>query len=166
MTPPSDQDVQRGFIFKSQTAKFIVRLGQAEQKLLHKIGNQVAGQAQMLAPIDTGNLAGSIDYKADEAHLSVTIGTPVEYGPFVELGTGRRGQASAALDANVANPFPPGYVHGPTKGHVAQPYLFPALLYSEKAIVRYVREEYGAVEGSVGISLRLADDSGKPGDDQ
>jgi HK97 gp10 family phage protein len=52
------------------------------------IGIFVAGEAQVRVPVDTGRLKNSIDYKSEQKQ--VTIGTNVEYAPYVEKGTSKR----------------------------------------------------------------------------
>jgi HK97 gp10 family phage protein len=59
----------------------------------------VQGAAKRRVPVDTGRLRNSIAVETEQGGLSATVGTNVEYGPFVEYGTRR--------------------------AH-AQPYLFPA----------------------------------------
>lgn len=51
------------------------------------VGEIVEGTAKELCPVDTGNLRGSINYQMGDDGLSVIVGTPVEYAPFVEFGT-------------------------------------------------------------------------------
>jgi phage gpG-like protein len=41
-----------------------------------------------LKAVDTGNLMNSITHEVNEVELSVRIGTNVEYGPYIEFGTG------------------------------------------------------------------------------
>jgi HK97 gp10 family phage protein len=116
MTP-----VSRQVIYESKIAGFTERLKQAEHKLLHAIGQAVAGQAVLLAPVDTGNLANSIDYRTEETpqQAVVTIGTPVEYGIYQELGTYKM---------------------------AAQPYLTPAINAQMDGIRRMAAAEYGAID--------------------
>ena len=49
----------------------------------------------------------------------IRTGTNVEYGPFVEYGTGRRG-------ASVGAPHPDDYVYGSKAGMLPRPFLRPA----------------------------------------
>lgn len=55
------------------------------------VGEFVEGAAKNNTPVKTGNLQRSINYKVNDEDLSVTIGTPVEYAPYVEFGTTKRG---------------------------------------------------------------------------
>lgn len=47
-------------------------------------------------PVDTGNLKGSINTRIYDDGLSASIGTPIEYAPYVEYGT-RRAKAQPFL---------------------------------------------------------------------
>jgi len=85
-------------------------LERAVERALVKCGNAAEGHAKMKCPVDTGRLRGSIVYVTSTTHSEgqspaepgdytpkgtppkgeVHIGTNVEYGPFVELGTSKR----------------------------------------------------------------------------
>ena len=76
-------------------------------RTMFEVGLVVEGQAKLLAPIDTGRLAGSITTQAygngtaptgegsrpsdriasPTSGDMVLVGTPVEYGPYMEFGT-------------------------------------------------------------------------------
>ena len=83
----------------------------------------VEGSAKRLCPVDTGNLRGSIHIKkyASTDSLEATVGTNVEYAPYVEFGTGVRG-ASTNTNPNINVSYSSDHA-----GQVAQPYLMPAL---------------------------------------
>lgn len=122
---------KRQVIYESKMAEFAKRLAKAENKLLQEIGIGVSGQAIMLAPIDTGNLANSINYKVNAQAKAVTIGTPVEYGIYQELGTRKMS---------------------------AKPYLAPAFAAMMPDIREKARKEYGEIDGPGDISVRYPDD--------
>lgn len=84
--------------------------------------------AQSKAPVDTGALRDSIDYEVNETGKTVvgTVSVGVDYGPYLEFGTGQRGASSA--DAG------PG-LYGSTAGMVPQPYMRPAIDESRSAIL-------------------------------
>lgn len=70
-----------------------------------------------------GRLRNSITAEEPVAggnRVSGVVGTNVEYAPFVEYGTGRRGDASGVE-------HPDDYIYGPKPGMDAQPFLRPAL---------------------------------------
>ena len=80
------------------------------------------------APKLRGSIKGRVVFvgKWRTPVAEVTANTP--HAQFVEMGTGRRGKRT--VNIGVAGPLkgpPPGYVHGPGAGMVAQPYLRPAL---------------------------------------
>ena len=79
------------------SANFQSNLKQAKQFLkekeltaLHAIGAFVHGETVLRAPVDTGNLRGSYSYKVEPEKKSVTIGTAVDYAPYVEKGTSKQ----------------------------------------------------------------------------
>ena len=54
---------------------------------LESIGLAAEGYAKRACPVDTGRLRNSITHQLDLGDDSVYIGTSVEYGPYVEMGT-------------------------------------------------------------------------------
>lgn len=89
---------------------------------LEACGLAAEGYAKRLCPVDTGRLRGSITYATQKSHGSgqepatpedyepqgtpekgsVYIGTNVEYGPAIELGTSRQ-KAQPFLKPAIAN---------------------------------------------------------------
>lgn len=59
-------------------------------RALEQIGMAAEGYAKDLCPVDTGNLRNSITHTVDEKNGAAYIGTNVEYGPYVELGTAKQ----------------------------------------------------------------------------
>jgi HK97 gp10 family phage protein len=116
--------------YESKLPQVVGKLKAAENRLLHSIGKAVEGQATDLAPVKTGNLANSIAYRVNPAEASVSIGTPVEYGIYQELGTRKMS---------------------------AQPYLEPAFKAMLPGIRELARKEYGDIDGPSGLSVRLPD---------
>lgn len=63
------------------------RLDGACRKTCEEIGEAAAGHARDAAPVDTGALRDSyMHHVLDDRH--VRVGSPLDYAPFVELGTG------------------------------------------------------------------------------
>lgn len=54
---------------------------------LAAIGATAEWYAKKDCPVDTGRLRNSITHATDETEKAEYIGTNVEYGPYVELGT-------------------------------------------------------------------------------
>ena len=54
---------------------------------LEEVGLVCEGYAKRLCPVDTGRLRNSITHVVRPSEDSVYVGTNVEYGPYVELGT-------------------------------------------------------------------------------
>lgn len=65
-------------------------MDKAIAKALVMIGQQAEGNAKAICPTRTGRLKNSITNAIDMEANAVYIGTNVEYGPYVELGTSRR----------------------------------------------------------------------------
>lgn len=106
----------------------------------------VHAQAKTLAPVDTGNLAGSIHMEVKNIGKDIQgrVFTNVEYAPFVEFGTGSTGDGTypykvkdlALVYRNSPWVYTPdgGETFYYTSGQVAQPYMYPALKDNEKYI--------------------------------
>ncbi len=78
---------------EDHTDEILERIGTAIIKALYRMGMQAESFAKkyitMQDAIDTGRLRNSITFDIDEDDDSVYIGTNVEYGPYIELGTGK-----------------------------------------------------------------------------
>ena len=77
-------------IRENNAAQVEAALNSAIAKALTMIGQQAEGYAKAICPVDTGRLRNSITNAIDTEANAVFIGTNVEYGPYVELGTSRR----------------------------------------------------------------------------
>lgn len=93
-------------------------------RALERCGMQAEGYAKDLCPVDTGNLRNSISHKVDEDEPAAYIGTNSEYGPYVELGTGK--YISGGRPTPWVYQDAKGNWHR-THGQKAQPYLKPAV---------------------------------------
>lgn len=101
----------------------------------------IEGDAKRACAVETGRLRASITHEklgrgdVGETGVGYAVGTNVEYAPFVEFGTGRRGAASALVRSAREAMGGKGYAHGPRIGMPAQPFLFPAFEGRRKDIV-------------------------------
>ena len=77
-------------IRENNAAQVEAALNSAIAKALTMIGQQAEGYAQAICPVATGRRRNSITNAIDTEANAVFIGTNVEYGPYVELGTSRR----------------------------------------------------------------------------
>ena len=84
---------------------------------IYKAGLLVEGDAKRLCPVDTDRLRSSIKTTRgyDGDNCVATIGTNVEYAPYVEFGTGQRGDPAVSHRQDWL-------------GQPPQPYLRPALI--------------------------------------
>lgn len=110
----------------------------------------VHGQAKTLAPVDKGNLKGSIHPKVITQGKTIIgkIYTNLSYAPFVEFGTGIKGNGTYP-NKNISLTYhSTPWVYTPdegetfyyTEGQVAQPYMYPALKRNEKKIKAMFKE--------------------------
>lgn len=98
----------------------------------------VQGSAKNKAPVDSGALRQSI--RADKAkiqgeNVTATVSTNLEYAPYVEFGTGSRGQST-----NTNTEVEVSY-RSDLRGNKAQPFLWPALRENRNNSIKIIREE-------------------------
>lgn len=120
------------------------KLGGNTQKALVKgVGDAtklVVGDAKMLAPVaevDGGGLQLSIQgevYEDKDAIIGKTS-TNLDYAPYVEFGTGQRGQESEH-PPNMDLSFRQDWA-----GMEAQPYLYPAISQNREVIKEIIANE-------------------------
>ncbi len=93
----------------------------------------VHGQAKMLAPADTGALRESIHHevKSETNKVIGRVFTNVNYAPFVEFGTGVRGDGQYPYASELD--FKLVYKED-WKGMRPQPYMYPAIKGAEPYI--------------------------------
>lgn len=99
-------------------------ISEALLRALETCGIQCESYAAMLCPAPTGALRNSITHQVYPSEKAVHIGTPLEYGAYVELGTG------IYYDGGRQTPWVYQDVKGNwhwTRGNRAQPFLKPAL---------------------------------------
>lgn len=120
---------------------------------MNKATTLVHGQAKSLAAVDTGNLAGSIhmEVKSKGRNIVGRVFTNVEYAPFVEFGTGIKGNGSYPYEVkglNLTYRDTP-WVYSPdggdtfyhTEGQIAQPFMYPSLHDNKDNIKKMFAEE-------------------------
>lgn len=111
----------------------------------------VHAQAKTLAPAgNTGNLRGSIHQEVKEKKNSIEgrVFTNVQYAPYVEFGTGSKGNGTyPKKDISLSYRDTP-WVYTPdggenfyrTNGQVAHPFMYPAIKQNEKKIKNMFKE--------------------------
>lgn len=80
-------------------------LNEAQIRTLYGIGEYALTEVKERAPVKTGNLKNSYDYKVNENKKRLDTGTNVEYAPNQEFGIGiKRAQPhlKPAFEDNVA----------------------------------------------------------------
>lgn len=76
--------------YKSNLINVLNSISNAEKLALSEVGFLVQAEAQLKCTVDTGTLKRSITNVVDDDEKSVTIGSNVEYAPYVELGTSKQ----------------------------------------------------------------------------
>lgn len=106
----------------------------------------VHGQAKAQAPVDKGQLAGSIHMQVKDTgkELEGRVYTNTEYAAYVEFGTGVKGNGTYPYKVEGFTPEykDKGWAYYDedkgewiyTKGQEAQPYMYPALKTHERTI--------------------------------
>lgn len=142
------------------TIKGIDRLTQRFNKIanmelrtaVNKATQLVHGQAKTLAPADTGQLRGSIHMQVKDTGKEIQgrVYTNVEHAPYVEFGTGIKGNGTypyqvEGLNLEYKNKGWAYYDEDKgewiyTKGQKAQPYMYPALKQNEKTIKKILKD--------------------------
>ena len=101
-----------------------------------KAGLLVEGDAKRLCPVDTGRLRSSISTETEDTAegAKAFVSTNAEYAPFVEYGTGERGDPSVPHKLHWA-------------GNPPHPFLRPALAMNRDSgnIQKVFAEEVGKV---------------------
>lgn len=106
------------FEIKTDNTDAIIKAtDEAIYNALQTIGDKAADYAAGLAPVQTGNLKGSMESEVNQQEKAVYIGTAVEYAPYVEFGHHQEvGRYVPAIGARLVREFVP-----------AQPFLKPAI---------------------------------------
>lgn len=129
----------------------------------------VQSEAKMRCPVDMGELRNSIytEMESGEGHIRGTCYTNKKYAPYVEFGTGPKGQANhegVSPNVTVAYTQSPWWIHEnqidqkmaekyhwfyvdtsngrfyQCTGQAAQPFLYPALKNQEPEIEKIFKE--------------------------
>lgn len=76
--------------FESHLDEILQNLDQDKiPRILETMGLVAEGYAKRLCPVNTGNLRNSITHDSDMSDQTAVIGSNVEYGKYVELGTSK-----------------------------------------------------------------------------
>lgn len=107
-------------------------------KALNKACLLVENAAKEKVPVNTGNLRNSITYEVEGNEG--TVGTNVEYAPYVEFGTGLfSSQGDGRTDVPWRYQTADGEWHS-TLGQNPQPYLQPALQENKDRIIEIFKQ--------------------------
>jgi hypothetical protein len=107
-----------------QVGKILGNLEKDIEKKMEKMGLVALEESQFLCPVDTGKLKKSLKVKTERVEKNIvetTLSTDVHYAPYVEFGTGRRGNYPYSDELGL------DLRYGIIAGQVAQPYMYPAI---------------------------------------
>lgn len=107
---------------------------------IRKANKMAQREAKLLAPEgDSGLLRNSITETVEERNGVITgkVSTNLYYGPYVEFGTGQRGEGSPSPPKSPENLN----YRQDWAGMDAQPYLYPALKNNKDKAVDIVKEQ-------------------------
>ena len=106
-------------------------------------GYTVLAEAQMIVPVDTGEMeeSGEVTVKDTGTQVVATVAFTADHSIYVELGTGIRGAASPGAGPYPYNPNWPGMP--------AQPSLRPALDTSGGEIMSAFQDLFTGISGAV-----------------
>lgn len=89
--------------FESHLNEVLNALKEAKQQTLNNIGTYVTAEAQLRAPVDTGNMRRSTTFDvADENEVDVGVTPDAPYAVYVEKGTSKQ-QAQPFLEPAVTD---------------------------------------------------------------
>lgn len=109
-------------------------------RALEKCGLTAEGYAKRLCPVDTANLRNSITHAVDPGELAAYVGTNSEYGPYVELGTGKYAEGGGGRPTPWVYQDEKGNWHW-TAGNRAQPFIKPAVADHQRTYIDIIRNE-------------------------
>lgn len=108
------------------------------QAALGEAGEIVRKDAVLSCPVDTGRLRQSIVSTVEGN--SAVIGPAVDYGAYVEFGTGAQGDKSVAHTTKKQWTYYSGGSFHTTSGQPPRPFLVPALKNNSDKIKRIIRQ--------------------------
>ena len=143
--------------------------GDTMKRAVGASARMIQAEAKLLCPVDHGELRGSIRTQVleQDGHTTGVVYTNKEYGPYVELGTGPKGEAN---HSGISPMVMPAYTQSPwwihesqidkeaaekyhwffieteqgrfyqCTGQPAQPFLYPALKNNEERAVRNISD--------------------------
>ena len=113
---------------ESAVAGYTARVQADVSKVVQESATNIEREAKLEAPVDDGRLRSSI-HAVIQGRFSAKVEVGVDYGPYLEFGTGQHVEIPKGLEA-YAQQFK-GSQPAPGGGIEPQPYLFPAVFAEE-----------------------------------
>ena len=122
-------------------------LKEVAKKAITLACTKVKSDAQLLSPVDMGDLKRSIDYevKQNNKETNGQIGSNKDYAIFVEFGTGEFAENGNGRKGGWRYQDNKGDWHY-TKGQKPQPFLRPAYKQNKKNIKKIIENELKGVK--------------------
>ena len=128
------------------TDKTIQAIKAALTDALVEIGGKMENTTKRLVLVDTGNLRGKITFDVDALQGIVTIGTNVEYAPYVEFGTGLWAEDGGGRQDGWQYMDAEGNWHF-TYGQPPMPFIRPAVEFNREKVKTIFERHFGKLGG-------------------
>lgn len=134
-----------GIIMNDHTEEILADIKEAIERGLEKVGMSAEAFAKANitknGSVDTGNLRNSITYKVVPSEKAAYIGTNVEYGKYVELGTGKYASTGGGRQTPWVYQDANGDWHR-TSGQQPKPFLKPAATEHQSEYAALFKSEF------------------------
>lgn len=147
---------------ENHVEELLAEANSAAIKALNACGLVAEGHAKKLCKVDTGRLRNSItfDIEENDGEGSVSIGTNVEYGIYVEMGTGIHAANGDGRPTPWSYKDAQGKWHR-TRGQKPQPFIKPAVADHMSQYRKIIQSELGAgMDASSSMDINSKDNSG------
>lgn len=126
-----------------------------EKSVNKNMKETVQAEAKLLCPVELGDLHDSIEVRTEVSDNEIvsTLYTNSDHAPYVEFGTGKKGEDTPAPDKYpgelsykqdkwlaVIPDVGPRYI----EGQAAQPFMYPALKNNEEKVVKDIAKDIKA----------------------
>ena len=136
----------KGWKFEDNSKKIKKHLGTVSEEAMEAAALMIEAQAKALAPVgNSGELRDKIDHvvKNVDGVVIGQVGSPLDYAPYVEYGTGEFAENGAGRKGGWSYQAPSGEWFF-TWGNEPQPFLRPAFRRNKKKIEEVIGGKFKA----------------------
>jgi HK97 gp10 family phage protein len=126
--------------FKDNSRQVKQQLAQVSEEAMEAALLVIEAQAKALTPVATGQLQDTLDHRIEknkDAEIIGRVGSPLDYAPYVEFGTGEFAENGAGRKGGWVYKDPSGEWFF-TWGQEPQPFLRPAFRRCKKQVEQIV----------------------------